>query len=49
MGSLYLTLDNSKYDQGQGDYQDQIKNVQGTGEFKLSNVSFVQKGAVRVV
>ena len=49
MGSLYLTLDNSKSDQGQGDYQDQIKNVQGTGEFKLSNVSFVQKGAVRVV
>ena len=29
MGSLYLTRDNSKSDKGQGDYQDQIKNVQG--------------------
>ena len=29
MGSLYLTLNNSKCDKGQGDYQDQIKNVQG--------------------
>ena len=28
MGSLYLTRDNSKSDKGQGDYQDQIKNVQ---------------------
>ena len=25
---LHLTLDNSKSDKGQGDYQDQIKNVQ---------------------
>ena len=45
---LHLTLDNSKSDKGESDYQDQIKKS-GQGEFKLSKVNFVQKEAVRVV
>ena len=41
---LHLTLDNSEFDKGQGDYYDQIKNVQDK-----ESSSFVQKGPVRVV
>ena len=44
---LNLTLDNSKPEEGLGDYQEKIKNVQG--EFELSNMNFEQKEAVRVV
>ena len=47
---LHLILDNSKSDKGQGDYQDQKEKKRSRkGEFKLSNVNFVQKGAMRVV
>ena len=47
---LHLTLDNSKSDKGQGDYQDQKEKKRSRkGEFKLSNVNFMQKGAMRVV
>ena len=28
MGAIYLTLDSSKSDEGQGDYYDKKKNVQ---------------------
>ena len=45
---LHLTLDNSKSDKGQGDYQDK-KKCSRQGEFKLSNVNFAQKGGVRLV
>ena len=44
---LHLTLDNSKPEEGLGDYKEKIKNVQG--EFELSNMNFEQKEAVRVV
>ena len=46
---LHLAFNNSKFDKGQGDYQDQKKKCSRQGEFKLSNVNFVQKGAMRLV
>ena len=37
---LHLVLNNSKSEEGQGDYLVKIKNVQDK-EFELSNVNFV--------
>ena len=45
---LHLTLDDSKFEQGQGGYYDK-KKCSRQGELKLSNVNFSQKGAMRVV
>ena len=46
---LHLTLDNSKSDKGARQLLESNKKCSTQGDFKLSNVIFVQKGAVRVV
>ena len=43
---LHLTLDNSKSDKGAGRLLGSNKKCSRKGELKLSNIKFVQKGAV---
>ena len=41
---LHLTLLNSKSDKGQGDYYDQIKNVQGNESYQVIKCEFCAEG-----